>query len=369
MFDAALIRKTKERHRRAFAWESDNVPLGIWVNDGRKRKEISYNSPDFHKLLFERQMTILEDTMALASDIVPVLGITNYGVGIVPSFFGARLRNSSSDVDKVEEMGSWVEKVFSRIEEVEGYPPPAIRSSLFDDVIEHLEYYRDTVPSDVPISTSPDGPFSIAELLRGPDFYIDLYDRPVCARRLLDICTDAIIGCEKRMRKVLGYGETIDDFPTSFGMWFPGLRIGDDSLVNLSEAMIRDFVVPCYRKIAESLHCRIEIHFCTTTRPIGEQIIKAFLDCDEVSGISTQLGTIHFERHRSLLRERLSIESGYGDAIERHIKENGTFKNWARRLKTMCGQRTGLVLYATVGSMEQGKRLLDDWREVWDSSC
>lgn len=193
MFDATLIEKTKERHRRAFAWESENVPLGIWVNDRRTRREISYNSADFHKLLFERQMTILEDTMALASDIVPVLGITNYGIGIVPSFFGARLRNSSSDVDKVEEMGSWVEKVFSDIEEVEGFPAPEIESGLFDGVIEHLEYYRDAVPRDVLISTSPDGPFSIAELLRGPDFYVDLYDRPDRARRLLDICTDAII--------------------------------------------------------------------------------------------------------------------------------------------------------------------------------
>ncbi len=276
MFDATLIEKTKERHRRAFAWESENVPLGIWVNDRRTRREISYNSADFHKLLFERQMTILEDTMALASDIVPVLGITNYGIGIVPSFFGARLRNSSSDVDKVEEMGSWVEKVFSDIEEVEGFPAPEIESGLFDDVIEHLEYYRDAVPRDVLISTSPDGPFSIAELLRGPDFYVDLYDRPDRARRLLDICTDAIIRCEKRMRRVLGYGETIDEFPTAFGMMFPGLRIGDDSLVNLSEAMIRNFVVPCYRKIADSFHCRIEIHFCTTTRAIGAQIVSAF---------------------------------------------------------------------------------------------
>ncbi|MDO8685976.1 MAG: uroporphyrinogen decarboxylase family protein [Clostridiales bacterium] len=361
------MEKIKKIHIDSFNWKAQNIPFGIWVNDTTKYKKIMYDDPDFDKKLFERQMTVLEDTMKVGSDLVPVLGITNYGIGLIPSLFGATLINSSCDADRTEEMGFWVEKIFNRIEDIDNFCIPEIKSELLDCVIRHIEYYRDNKPADIYLSNSLDGPFSIAELLRGPDLYLDIYDKPEYVHKLMDMCTDVIIRCEKKLRKIAGYCENVDEFPTYFGIWAPCLRFGDDSIINLSEEMIREFVIPYYKKIAKSFGCKIEIHFCSVNKPIGEQVLKGFLDCDGVVGISTQLGTILYEKYLENIRGKLSIEAGYGDALKYHINQYGGIKNWMLKLKESFRRESGLILYTTAGSIEEGKRLLEEWNTVWSS--
>lgn len=358
----------KKLHMDSFNWRAKRVPFGIWVNDTGKYKKISYEDADFDKRLFDRQMTIIEDTMKIGSDLIPVLGITNYGIATVPSLFGADIRSSSADADRIEEMGYWIQKIFNKIEETENFDIPSIESDFLDGVIRHIEYYRDNKPENVMISNSLDGPFSIAELLRGPDLYYDMYDKPEYVHKLLDLCTESIIRCEKKLRCIAGYSEVVDEFPSYFGIWAPGLRFGDDSIINLSKEMIREFVVPYYKKIAQSFRCKIEIHFCSVNKPIGEQVLKAFIDCEEVIGISSQLGTELCMKNLENIRNKLSIEAGYGDAIKYHVNQYGSFRKWVQNLKENFGGGSGLILYTTVGSAEEGKRLWEEWNEVWEGN-
>jgi len=365
MIKAQKIEEVKKAHMDSFNWKACRIPFGIWVNDKSKYNEISYDDPDFDKKLFERQMTIVEDTVKIGSDLIPVLGITNYGIAIVPSLFGAEMRGSSYDVDKIEEMGYWIKKKFINIEDVDNFHTPEIESEFLDGVIAHIEYYKENKPESVMLSNSLDGPFSIAEVLRGADLYYDIYDKPEYVHKLMDLCTDVIIRCEKKLRKVAGYCEEADEFPTYFGIWAPGLRFGDDSIINLSEEMIREFVIPYYKKIAKSFKCKVEIHFCSVNRPIGEQVLKAFVDCNEVVGISTQLGTELYGKYLGTIKDKLSIEAGYGDALKYHIDQYVDFKKWALNLKENLNGDSGLILYTTVNSLDDAKKLWSAWNEVW----
>ena len=114
--ESSKINKIKEKHLNAYNWKSTEVPFGIWINDRKKHRELSYGAEDFHKYLFERQMTILKDTLEVGSDIVPVLGINNFGMGVFASLFGAEVINPGFKIDRIEEVGYWVEKTIHDIQ-------------------------------------------------------------------------------------------------------------------------------------------------------------------------------------------------------------------------------------------------------------
>ena len=132
--------------------------------------------------------------------------------------------------------------------------------------------------------------------------------------------------------------------------------------------MIREFVVPYYKKIAESFKCKIEIHFCSVSKPIGEQVLKAFIDCEEVIGISLQLGTGLYAKYLESIRNKLSIEAGYGDGIRYYVEKYVSFRKWAQNIKENFGGDSGLILYTTAGSLDEGKRLWEEWNEVWEGN-
>jgi len=352
------------RHKDAYMWESEHIPLGVWINDVKKHNKISYNSTEFYKDLFDRQMEIVNDTVLFGSELVPVLGITNYGIAIVPSLFGAKITASSNDVDAVEEMGYWVHRIFDKIEDVEKYKLHFIESELFEKVCRHIEYYRDNAPKNYYISDSLDGPFSIAELLRGSAIYLDMYDKPHYVHKLMGLCTDMIIKCEDVLKTVAGYEKYNGDFPSYYGIWLPGLRLGDDSILNLSKDMIEEFVLPYYEKIALHFNCKLTVHFCTVGKPLGEQIIEAFIKPNYISGISTQLGTDLYEKYHDRIRNRLFIEAGYGDAFAYSINKHGSLRQFFNHIKNNISGSKGLILYTTAGSEKEAYNILKTWNEV-----
>ena len=366
MYQCDRIEKVKKLHRDSFDWNAEKIPFGIWVNDERKYKEIEYGETDFDKKLFERQMMILEDTVKIGSDLVPTIGVTNYGIAAVPSVMGAEIKQSSIDVDKVEEMGFWIKKLFNDVKDVNMFKMPDKENSFIKGFFEHLKYYRDNVPKGVYIVNSIDGPFSIAEILRGSDLFLDMYDHEDEVHKLLDVCTDIIISTEKRVRKILGLPEYISETPSYFGIWCPGLRFGADSLINLSEKMIRDFVIPYYKKIVDAFKCKSYIHFCTVKEPAGQQILDAFTECDEVAAISSQLGVDLFENNYDKIKGKLAVEAGYGEGIDREIEKHGSLKKLAEHLKNDYEGSTGLILYTTVSTIDKAKRMWDEWNEVME---
>lgn len=86
-----------------------------------------------------------------------------------------------------------------------------------------------------------EGPVTTATLLRGQDFFVDLYDHPKAAHRLLRLVTESIIRFIKENRRVRG-------FPEEGG----GTGIADDFSGLISPEMYAEFVVPYHRRIYDA---------------------------------------------------------------------------------------------------------------------
>ncbi|MBI3947618.1 MAG: hypothetical protein HY321_16985 [Armatimonadetes bacterium] len=89
----------------------------------------------------------------------------------------------------------------------------------------------------VPLGSGLEGPITTAKLLRGQDFFLDLYENPQAAHHLLDVVTESIIRFSRQVRRFNGA-------PTD-----RGTGIADDFAGLISPAMWPEFVMPYYRRI------------------------------------------------------------------------------------------------------------------------
>jgi uroporphyrinogen decarboxylase len=97
----------------------------------------------------------------------------------------------------------------------------------------------------LPLGTGIEGPVTSAKLLRGEEFFLDLYDHPRAAHRLLDLMTESFLAFVRENRRRQGLPETA----TSAG-------IADDFAGLISPEMWPEFVVPYYRRIYEGATSR-----------------------------------------------------------------------------------------------------------------
>ena len=364
MYNPQRIQKIKDTHIAAYEWRNTYVPMGIWVNDKSKQQAIHYGQKDFKEQLLRRQLQILDDSWATGSDIVPVLGIKSYCVSLVPTLFGAEIIPPADAIEEIEDSGYWVKPLYDSVEEAANAPCPAISSALLDEMLTLIRYYKENLPDNVVISPLLPGPFSIAELLRSSDFYIDMVDRPEEARAFLTTCTETLIRWIQLLLRELHMDEPVRTFVTAMGMCHPGLRLGDDSIINLSPAMTKEFVLPCYRAISEAFGSDIEIHYCSLPHSLGEHIVTTVCAAEGVRGISTQFGERLHRTHYEQIRGKLSIECGYGQGIPHGVQTYGSFEKWADAIITPASQRKGMILYTETTSVDEGKRMMEFWRTI-----
>lgn len=357
--------RVKEQHLAAYNWQPCDPPLGLWVSETEKMPPIRFGCEDEIPMLFERQMMILEDSMEAGSDLYPVLGIKNYGPALVPSLFGAELIAPDNDVEAIENTGYWIKPLFASMEEAAAFRPEDLGSSiLMDKLVKQIEYYRKNAPADIEIPVMMCGPFSTAELLRGPDIYMDMFDYPEETLAFMETCARATVYCMKQCREIAGCPPIETGAPTSFGMYYPGLRFGDDSVINLSPDMLKEFVLPAYDLMAKEFGCSFEIHCCSMPTSMVGHLVDAFLDCDTVKGISSQLGTVHYLDRLEDMKGRLSMEAGYGHGFSHFAETYGSLESWLREAKAAAAKASGLTLYSEVHSKEEAKRIMEIWKNA-----
>ena len=111
--------------------------------------------------------------------------------------------------------------------------------------------YSDGVVQRLPEQLRPRGGsigiFTLATDLRGPEIYLDLYERPDFAREFLAIVTDKVIG---RYRWLHSLGVGLGG----------GTGLVDDASSNLSPWLYRDFVVPCVLRVVQAVGRPLRIH-------------------------------------------------------------------------------------------------------------
>jgi hypothetical protein len=313
-------------HRRAFAWEPQGyIPLGIHVVSPAYGRDLDYDAWLDPEPFLAFQTRVLADTLAVGSDLLPAVAINHLGDALLPSLFGAQLFMPEAGSATLQEVGPTPLPVFADISEVAELPMPSASGGIMPAVERMVRRYREALPPWVRVvAPMPSGPFSAAMELRGTAILLDLADTPALGSRLIEICARLIWATEERLRRLTGV--PLGEHVTNFGILGAGLRLGDDSMVNLSPALIRQFCLPAFARVNRL--------------------------CE------------YYERHLADLRGRLAIESFYGDAYGYVCERYGSFRAWANDFVPRFRDESGLVLYFQVGSVEEGQEVWARWQEA-----
>jgi len=253
--------------------------------------------------------------------------------------------------------------VFSSIEEVADLELPNLDAGIVPAVERFMRFYRENLPAWVHVvAPMPAGPFSTAMELRGSDLLFDLHDHPSLSSRLIDLCGRLQVEVELRLRAAVNASR--DCMITNFGVWGAGLRLGDDSMINLSPMLVKRFCLPAFGTVNRLIGGLGHIHLCSLPHSRCEFLYPVLAEAEEVAVASSQFGFEYYEQHLDELRGRLAIESFYGDA-RRYVSEKyGSFAAWAKDFVPRFKNESGLVLYCQVDSVEEGRELWAIWQEA-----
>ena len=358
--------KVARLHKNAFAWKRQGrIPLGIHVVNPNHTDGIDYSQWLNPKPFVEFQRKILVDTLTVGSDLMPAVGINHLGNVVIPSMFGARLLMPEKGSTTLQDIGPEAYPIMSDIHEISELETPSLDSGIMPEVESIARFYRENLPRWVHV-IPPDGagPFSTVMQLRGSEILIDMIDHPDLCHRFISMCTNLIVEVQLRLRQIVG-APLRNEHVTNFGIMGAGLRLGEDSMANLSPAMIREFCVPAFVQVNQQLGGSGHVHFCSLPHSRFEHIYSALLPVSEVSVVSSQFGFEYYEQHLDELRGRIAIESFYGeDAIEYVCQEYGSFRDWANYFVPRFKNESGLALYFQVGSLEEGREVWAAWQEA-----
>ena len=363
-YDPARFAHVAELHRKAFAWEPQGwIPLGIHVVNPAHSEGLDYDNWLDPATVFEIQARVLRDTFTVGSDLLPSMPLNHLGCAPLTSMFGSEQIMPDGAGATFQDVGPFPQPVLSDITEVRDLAMPDISAGITPDIERMMKYYRQHLPSWIHVvPPMPSGPLSTAMQLRGSELLIDLVDHPAECAHLINLCAqvEADLNCHLSEQS----GKPPAGRVTNFGILGTGLRLGDDSLVNLSPEMIHTFCVPAVEIANDICGGLGHVHFCSLIERRHEHMYTALADADSIAVVSSQFGFEYYQQHLDALRGRLAVESYYGDALAYCIEKHGSFEQWARQFVPQFKNESGLVLYMQVDSVEEGQRYWQAWQDA-----
>jgi uroporphyrinogen-III decarboxylase len=353
--DFNAIEKGKER--QSAIWENrepDYLPLILsdWDTPelkGFKHWTLKEQFYDKEKMLLE-QLKGLVGIAKTHSDAQLSIRV-NMGVGIIPSVFGLQ------PVFPQDDQMPWFVGNLSKEEILRlGMPSDIRERGLMPFVIEYLQYFKSVLPEGIHIYCfDTQGPFDIAHLIRGHQIYFDLYDDPEFAHYLLDISTQLYIEATKIFKEIVG--EPLDSgYHGTLYMSGGGVRLCDDSSVNLSPSLFREFSLP-YIKRALAPFGGGWVHFCGD----GNHLLDMYLELEEVKGLN--FGNPEKYDYERTIEKITSKGKFYVGYIPR--KDGESLRDYFERILSPLKSRKGLILQMNRG--EEGvPETLDLWRSLQD---
>lgn len=170
-----------------------------------------------------------------------------------------------------------------------------LHAAMAERVDKGLTYLDRPVKLD-PFGLGTDGPFTVAQSLRGPELFTDLYTDPEYVKQLLDFITEGTIARILAHRRLFGLPEKSE--------WW---GFADDAIQMISTKMVREFVLPVHQRLKAALTTaeRINIHLC------GDATRHFKLLRDEIGAYSFDTGfPIDFGKMRETLGPEVEIMGG-----------------------------------------------------------
>ena len=337
--------------------------MGIHVVNPQHFQHLTYRDWLNPEPFLEYQAKVLADTLAVGSDLLPVVAINHLGDAVLTSMFGAELFMPENASATLQDIGPTPMPMFSDIEAVASLEMPAMDAGIMPDVDRMALYYRAALPEWVHVvAPMPAGPFSTAMELRGSNIMLDMIERPDLVHRFINLCARLLAGVERHVRQLIH--SPLDRHISNFGILGTGLRLGEDSMVNLSPTMIEEFCLPAFAAVNDICGGCGHVHFCSLPHSRFEHIYPVLADSPQVAVLSSQFGFEYYQDHLDELRGRLAIESFYGDAYRYVCTKYGSFRDWAKEFVPRFKNESGLVLYCQVASVDEARELWAVWQEA-----
>jgi len=202
---------------------------------------------DPEKMLFNQLVCAFDASMVCHPDVGDDLPFSirgNFGTTIIASLFGATIEQVGDDPPWVlpypRTDGYQAVLDIDPLDFTQGWCPRVVRTyECFHDLLAGYPKLRQVVAITLP---DLQGPFDNAELLRGGDIFLDLYDQADLLDSVLKCLAQAQIGFAKRLQPLIresaGYSH-------QHAVKIAGnILIRNDSTIMMSADMYRDLVAP-----------------------------------------------------------------------------------------------------------------------------
>lgn len=214
-------------------------------------------------LMLLREFKSVSDHLAMGDGSILQVR-ANYGVGILPSLFGAERFIMPYEMDclpNVRPLSGHKEQIQKIIDSPEMDITGGYSQNVFTFAHNLLQIFKDfpKIAAFVfPEHPDCQGPMDVCELLWGSELFLDLYDEPEMVHAFLQVISDTYIRFLARWLELFP--------PIQYHPWFGRLHRGNicirnDSAMNLSPDFYREFILPYDSKIMNVFQGGA-IHFC-----------------------------------------------------------------------------------------------------------
>ena len=333
-----------------FAVRTDYIPLIITPKDMSlpKPDEFSNNL----KTAFQKAIHASQAKAEINADWLPIINISYFQCIAIPSIFKATIVN-------IPESEPIPKPLFSSVQQALEVPIPELKGSIIEKLLADISQAQKLLPEGWNLSFPPTAsPFDLATLLLGDSFFADMILSPSECKAFLQLLTELCIELFTLVKKHLGLGE--NQWITNRGIFFPGLRLPCDTIVNYSPALIEKFVLPVLESFAKELG-PLCLHFCTEPAPAGH-VLPVLLKSDSVLAVDNWQGfnvfagdnsPVHSQRKISLISTHdLSSEEKIDAFFELPFVKNISRKN-----------NRAIVVATETDSVETGKILYKYWQK------
>ena len=231
---------------------------------------------------------------------------------------------------------------------------------LFPKIAECIDLMKQKLPEGVHIFPGDTvGPLCLAEAIRGNEIWYDFYDRPEDVHELIAKCRKLCMEAAYWYKEKIGDPRTVT-YHGSLYQARGGARVVNDSFVNLSPEMHRQFVIDAIREIFREFDGGW-FHSCGS--------FKAHLD-DLLA--MPEMTTINFgnpeqwEDLEGAIRKIKSAGKVYYGAWTRQPDE--PMEAYLRRAVRLLGpERNGMILFLQGdGPFDEPQKTMDLWQRLQD---
>lgn len=346
---------TMKMYLRVFEGKSDYIPLIVKVAGG-KPPHTQWESSHDPKLAIDDFFTRCSSTMKVKSDWIPNLE-SNFIQSLIGSFWGAKKFNANDgSLDIMPILYSSHQGAYGDID---------TDNEDMAFALQHLEYLKNNIPDGVtPTMTRFLSPLDNAVVMRGGEFYLELLSEPKAAMDFLMRITNITIETALKFKKQLN--DQLKRSVTNRGIYFPGIRLSGDAIVNLSPDMIKSIIYPLFDKIAE-VFGSVMLHYCCTPAPSGH-VVPALSDCKSVTAVDNWQGyhTFFDNNETGIAQTHTAVMTDLSSDIVSNpktlMKDNPFFSDVPRK------NGRAIVVTTAVTSIDEGQSIYDNWRNYFKNN-